>query len=1212
MILDSLFSGIFSTSTSFITNSLGLPSLSSLGLSFSNIKKLFSNTNEEITSTIKDISLQTSTYSKIIPEIFGQVRIAGNIIWSTDISTTSIYHPQKVHLFSQTEDAYTEYYVRCSFAIAICKGKVDAIKNIYANNIPLNLSAYNIKIYLGSEEQKQDETIKRYLGNDIPAFRGLCYVVFDDFPLENFNNTIPNFTFDILRTQEIREENDMEKLVHSIVVIPGSGEFVYDTETRRKNNGKYIMGEFYKTSKATVLNNHSSTTDTDSVDSLNDLCKTFPNIQYVSLVVNWFCNSLDCEKSYIYPACEYNSAKIIEEEWSVAGLNRLTAKTIGVDNDGNLRFGGTPNDASVVRYIKEIKKRGLKVCLYPMLMCDIEGKPWRGHITGNANSVHNFFTKKEGYNNFIKYYVNLLRDDIDAVIIGSELKGLTSIKNNNDNSYPAVDELCFLAKDIKNIVKNGTIIAYAADWSEYHHDNNGNYNLDKLWSCPYIDVIGIDAYFPLTDSASSIYDKEIIKKGWCSGEGYDYYYTDDRRTEKKPLNKEYAWKDIEYFWKNYHYNQDGSKTSWIPKSKKIWLTEYGFPSVDCCTNQPNVFYSPKSVDSAFPRYSQGCLDFKAQRVAITATEEYFRNSEFVERLFLYTWDARPYPYFPNLTDVWSDCGAWKYGHFLNGKSGQTTLANIINYLCKKLGLDEDEFDITQLQDEIFQGYLIDDTKSILNHLKILANAFNFDTYIDDGKLCFKSLKNSKNYIINDDDLIIENNKPMIEIETTSNNNIASSVELLFLDIENNYKTSTAIAKDNSRMTLSYSVAVQMPLSLPQAQEIAWRILSNTSSQNKTYLLELPIKFIEIMPLDTITLFYDNEKHLIRVKSVNIINNIIVKIIGISVIANDNILSSLDYSNALPLQKYSKTDNYISKTNVEAFELHNIYNNTDNSKFSTHCAIWCDEENWNGCNLYYSANNEKNYELISYISKETCVGKLVAIHNILYHFNITCEFIDYTTKIEIIFLNENNKLQTITDDDFLKMKNLILIGDEVIAFRDVEKIEDNRFYISYLLRGRFNTENSINNHYANERVVLLNNDVYTIDLPITQKNKKIYIKAVSINDTLSNTPSLCIEPNGLDLNKFEPKNFDKKMLKNGDILLSFSIRDNYKIIGCDNILLSNLSYVYIHSSKTNEMVRGILVKDSRSVIYTTPMQRKDFGKEIALSDFYFEVKHIVRL
>ena len=1212
MIFDSLLGSLFSSTTNLITNSIGLPNLGTLGLSFSKLKKLFSNQDVDETTTIKDISLQTSTYSKVIPEIFGQMRIAGNIIWSTNITTTSIYHPEKIHLFSATESAYTEYYVRRSFAIAICKGKVDAIKNIYANDEAINISSYNIKIYLGDEEQQQDPTMKKYLGDDVPAFRGLCYVVFDNFPLENFNNSMPNFTFDIVRNNETRENNDMENLVHSMIIIPGSGEFVYDTKTQKKQQGGYIMGEFYETSKATIINNHSSTPNTDAIDSLNDLCNTFKNIEYVSLVVNWFCDSIDCKNANIYPACEYNNALTVNEEWSVAGIDRLNARVIGTDKEGNIRYGGTPSDNSIIRYVKEIKKRGLKVCIYPMLMCDLEGKPWRGHITGNYDKVHDFFTKSNGYNNFVKHYVSLLKDDIDTIIIASEFKGLTQIKDNNNN-YPAVDELCSLAREIKTMVKKNTIITYAADWSEYHHDDNGYYNLDKLWSCEAIDVIGIDAYFPLTDETKTIYDKEVIKNGWKSGEGYDFYYSDTARTHKEPLSKEWAWKNIEFFWKNYHYNLDGTKTSWIPKSKKIWFTEYGFPSVDCCTNQPNVFYDKNSIDSALPRYSQGSIDFKAQRVAITATEECFKNSEFVERLFLYTWDARPYPYFPNLKDVWSDYGAWKYGHFLNGKSGQTTLANIINYLCKKLGLKEDEFDTTQLHNEIFQGYLIDDKKSVISHLKILANAFNFDTYVDDGKLCFKSLSNANTHQISPDDLIIENNEPSLIVETTSNSSIPSSIELLFIDIENNYKTSTAIANDNSRNTSSYSISVQMPLSISQAQEIAWRILSNTETQTTSYTLKLPISKFDINPLDLISIEQNGIKHLIRVKNISIINNTIIKIIGISTIANDNILSALNYSNILHStnENNKKNNSYIAETNLELFELHNIKNNANTDTFSIHCAVWSNDENWQGCNLYYSREKDNNYQLISYISNESCIGKLVSINRDNQAFNINENIVDYTTKIEIVLTNEKDKLSSISDSDFSQMKNLILIGSEVIAFKNVEKMSNNHFCISHLLRGRFNTENKITNHNIGERVILLDSDIYTINMPITEKNRPIYIKAVSINNTIQNTDAKYLTTKGLDINNFETKNLDKKMLKNGDILLSFSARTNYKIIGNDT-LLSSLNNIYIYNAKTDKIVRQIILENKRKVIYTTSMQKNDFNKTILLDDFYFKVNNITKI
>ena len=35
----------------------------------------------------------------------------------------------------------------------------------------------------------------------------------------------------------------------------------------------------------------------------------------------------------------------------------------------------------------------------------------------------------------------------------------------------------------------------------------------------------------------------------------------------------------------------------------------------------------------------------------------------------WTWDARPYPFFPALTDVWTDGGNWPLGHWLTGRLG---------------------------------------------------------------------------------------------------------------------------------------------------------------------------------------------------------------------------------------------------------------------------------------------------------------------------------------------------------------------------------------------------------------------------------------------------------------------------------------------------------------------------------------------------------------
>jgi hypothetical protein len=45
----------------------------------------------------------------------------------------------------------------------------------------------------------------------------------------------------------------------------------------------------------------------------------------------------------------------------------------------------------------------------------------------------------------------------------------------------------------------------------------------------------------------------------------------------------------------------------------------------------------------------------------------------LDRVMIYTWDARPYPFFPLFSDIWSDAANWPYGHWIGGKLSTFTL-----------------------------------------------------------------------------------------------------------------------------------------------------------------------------------------------------------------------------------------------------------------------------------------------------------------------------------------------------------------------------------------------------------------------------------------------------------------------------------------------------------------------------------------------------------
>src|SRR5690606_1168452 len=221
---------------------------------------------------------------------------------------------------------------------------------------------------------------------------------------------------------------------------------------------------------------------------------------------------------------------------------------------------------------------------------------------------------------------------VDSVIIGTEMRGVTWARS-AAATYPAVTHLKTLAADVRALLP-GAEIGYAADWTEYfgHQPQDGSgdvyYHLDPLWADANIDFIGIDWYAPLGDwrdgtehadaaLAQTSHDPAYLRGNVEGGEGYDWYYASaaDRDAQiRTPITDGYGapwvfrYKDVRAWWSNAHHDRPGgvpagSPTVWVPQSKPVRFMELGCPAADKGANQPNVFYDPKSSESALPCYS---------------------------------------------------------------------------------------------------------------------------------------------------------------------------------------------------------------------------------------------------------------------------------------------------------------------------------------------------------------------------------------------------------------------------------------------------------------------------------------------------------------------------------------------------------------------------------------------------------------------------------
>lgn len=1140
-------------------------------------------------SRLTDLSVQVSTYGKMVPLVYGTVRIAGNVIWSRPIKETAVTSTSSSSGgkggSGRVESKTTTYQYSASLAVSLCEGPIDSILRVWADADQLDLSRGTYRVYNGTEDQLPDPFIESFEGiGSTPAYRGLAYVVIEDFPLADYGNRIPNFTFEVKRTVRSADYNGLstEELVDGMVMIPGAGEFVYDTDIQYQMAGELVGSDWAQNGEKRALNMHNYTGKANALLSLDQLQETCPNVGWVAVVVCWFGDSLDVGTCVIKPGVEYQTgATTVPDVWQVGSFTRATARQITLE-DGNPRYGGTPDDDSLLRYLTEVKDRGYDILFLPLFFMDTDDKPWRGRVTGTPSNVNSFFTKTDGYNAFVTHYANLVKDHVDAFAIGSEMIGLTKVTDTPGN-YPAVNQLVSLAATVKGIVGSGVKVTYAADWSEYHHAENGWYNLDPLWASPNIDIVGIDAYFPLTNAPQGDlgYNIQNVIDGWTEGEGYDWYYSDTGRTIQTSLQPKYAWKNIAWWWNNTHINPNSVATAWTPQMKKIWFTEFGFPSVDGATNQPNVFYDPTSSESFFPYHSRGQVDFRAQRTGITGTLAKWQGSNMIERTFLWTWDARPYPYFPDLREVWADGGVWITGHWVTGKLGLSSLAAIVRRLCLKAGLTDSNIDVSRLGAQV-EGYVVTRQTTIRSLIEELMSAYFFDSVESSGTLKF--IPRGQSSILTKDKatLIREESEETLAIARRQELELPRDVNVIYLNRLNQYQAGTQTAtREYADTQDSDTLSLSIVMTDQEAKAIADRSLYLRWMERTHYQFYLGMEQAHLEPADVMSITENDILHTLRITRTladrgRIRVNAVAEDIAIyetnnPVSANPGLITATD-----PL----------SATQLVLLDLP-AFPSDDATESFLRYGVAGESRGWRGAVVYRSDDAGSNYAVMDALDVPAVIGTATTALGEFTGGNC----FDTVNTLTVRLLG-SAELESMTELAVLNGANAALVGEEIIQFKTASEIEPGKYQLSGLLRGRLGTEWAISAHAAGERFVLLDGKLEKEKMPLSALALSKLYKPV----TIGGTPSLAYTYAGKALKPYAPVHISGTRDGSGNLTISWVRRTR---IGGEwrdgvEIPLAETAEKYEVEILSGSTALRTLASNSPTALYSTVNQVADFG------------------
>lgn len=1251
---------------------------------------------------LSDLKLGASSEGIVVPRVYGRARLPGQLIWATRFKEEVKVTTQTTgggqagsgkNLLGSASSSQgnkvktEEYRYFANAAYAICEGPITRVGRIWADGKELAQANFAIRVYRGDETQGPDGLIAAKEGGSdhAPSYRGIAYVVFDNMPLVDFGNRLPQLNLEVFRAVD-----DFENNVRAITLIPSAGEFVYEKDRVIRIEGGTTIAE----------NLHTALGGTDWNVALDQLQDELPNAGRVSLVVSWFGTDLRIGDCALRPGVEVANKDTEPHLWSVGGIARDAAYVVS-QVDGRPAYGGTPSDRSVIAAIQDLKARGLSVAFYPFISMDVpQGNalpdpytggsgqpayPWRGRITctpapGQPGSVDKTSACAEqiaafvgeaapsdfvaagntvlysgpqewSYRRFILHYAHLceLAGGVDAFIIGSEMRGATTLRS-SASSFPFVDALVDLAEDVRSVLRPGTKITYAADWTEHrgHQPQDGSgdvyFHLDPLWASEAIDAIGIDVYWPLSDwrdgeahldhqaGFRSIYDLDYLRGSIRGGEGFDWYYpaagasSNEASPERMAQNRLsitdgaygkpwiYKPKALLEWWQNEHFNRPAgveseTPTPWVPESKPIWFTEVGCPAVDKGSNQPNVFIDPKSSESFAPYFSRRVRDDLIQRRHLQALLSFFDPGDEayvdgsnplsslysgrmvdIDRIYVYTWDARPYPAFPYALLVWADGGNWELGHWLTGRVGGGPLAAIVRQILEDYGFTR--YEASRLYG-FLDGFVIDRIMSVREALQPLGLAYLFDAYESGGLIQFahRGLLGSVATVTPDDFVETDAEAPLYLLTRGQETELPLSAKITYIDGSEDYAQAAVEARRLSVKSGRVSAA-ELPIvtSQARAQAVAESWLQDVWSARERASFGLPPSRLALEPSDVITLDAEDRAYPLRITE-----------------TRDGTFKAIE---ARSIEPFSFDALPAPERQRREFDVVTVYGLTSaffldlpllrGDEAPQTGYVTANADPWPGAVAVFRSPSTSGYELNTIVAARPTLGttQFGFWSGPLYRFDRS-----NVLRVKLDF----GELASVTEEALLNGANFAAIESEngeweLIQFQTAALVAPGTYDLSILLRGMNGTDGAMRNPVAaGARFILVNSAVTAVSLRPDEVGLALNYKFGPAGDGLDEPSygSAAHVFRGLGLRPLAPVHLQgRRNPANGDWTFLWMRRtrvggDSWAGLEVPLAEEAELYWLEILDEPAGEVLRSVELGAS-TFLYTAAMQVEDFG------------------
>lgn len=1027
---------------------------------------------------LEDVKVGSSAYGQGIPNIYGTAKCTGNMFWATDFDEEKLPSKKKNSKKKQSKRQPDMYEYFGNFAMGLCAGTVGSVVRVWADSNLIystvsgddedivdvgfsqeeeedqkgskgggkksgSSSRFAFIFYNGSEEQVADPTMIAKQGVEkTSAHKGLCYLMFSHFPLADFGNRTPTITAEIVVLPTVSDKMQMfvpfeaQSLTHPV----NAG--YPDTYVSDNWAVDFIRNRLYTQDLTTgVIRGYSLYTYKEEVRFVQDDVT--------------------------------GSSDTTDEFGDVTITGTNLSKLIGVSDTGQLLFNtdiGT--NSRPIAYVTPAR----------------ETATITGHFGKGATSLGVYEDKFGGPNHAVMLPSS---DDDGNTYVTAVLQDFGNILFLKDGKYAGGFDTDLGGGQIFfGVPVNESVLAYkmrgTTSGYEVYRLAIGMPNAARLITEPYVSGKETLIYSRITTPKETVFFDStfgfVVQGANCIGIFEKMLSPDDPSTagtyvvKLDPLTGELLWRH-----KLVHSPSGLSTLTRQAGGDFMTGTSFKYISsgnlIDINFATETVTFKP--VAAGVPTMDEDKQVFWANRGGILG---YMTDS-------------------PTYRDL---------GMFLGGVSKQaaTTLVQIVTDICLKAGLTTAQIDTTNLVDEVITGYIKERPVSGRQIIQELADVYFFDVVESDYKLKFVTRgKNGSVITIEQERLgIIESVGGGVEYmrEVSAQQiDLPRTVVVSYIDAANEYETNSAHVRRPISPVETVQTRDVIDISLPMllkkdaAKAIAHRVLYGMWGERVNYEFSLSWEFLKYDPTDVVTILLDSgltydarltqtdlgANYQIDVNSIGI-TSALYKSTPVGAYAGGIVRNPLKTKSGVRSLVFDIP--YVVDADVDESKKPEVYAAVGSFGPNFQYSVLTREvapgpSSQNGIENVDGFPSDAVWGVIS--------GDIPPPPRGTAFFDITTEIVlspayDFTTEQAVDWIS-------IADDQWPNESNMIVIGREVIKFKDVVENSNGTVTISTLIRGDAGTEDQVDQHTPADTWMLLSGQGVADDV----------LEATNVNDTI---------------------------------------------------------------------------------------------------------------